>query len=266
MRIEFEGRWATVTGASSGLGAELAKQLARRRANLILTARSADKLDALASSLGASEGIETRVISADLSVPDGAARLAEAVDALDVDVEHLFANAGAGTWGAFVDQSSESQTSMLRLNCEALVVLTHHFAGGMVRRRRGGIMLVASTASFQPTPNFGTYAATKGFVRSFGEALAQELAVHGVVLNVLCPGPVATGFQARAGSAIVGSQKNLELSAEETVRQGLAAYERGKVLFVPGVGNKVGRALSTLLPNRLVVPALARLLKDRDGA
>ena len=261
--MAWKGAWSLVTGASSGLGEELAKQLAQRGASLELSARSVDKLEALAASLRASHGIEVRVVPADLSVPGEAAALLARIEALGVPIDHLVANAGVGAFDPFAEQTAEAQAEMIRLNCEALVILTHGLVPPMLERRRGGVMLVASTASFQPTPLFATYAATKAFVRSFGEALAEELRGSGVTINVLCPGPVHTGFQARAGSHIGGSQRSLVLDADETVRQGLVAYERGAVVFVPGTTNRVGATLASVLPNRLVVRAVARMMRDR---
>lgn len=259
----FQGTWALVTGASSGLGEEAAVQLAAMGAHVIVTARSEDKLVALAARLSAAHGVQARAIAADLSTGAGLAKLCAEVDALGVDVDHVIANAGFGTWGTFAEQTTESQTEMVRLNCESVVGVVHHFVPRMIARRRGGVMLVASTASFQPTPTYAVYGASKAFVRSFGEALAEELRGTGVKVSVLCPGPVPTGFQDRAGTRIAPSQKRQVLSAEETMRRGLAAYEAGRVVFVPGAMNRLGALAATALPNALVVPAVGRMMRGK---
>jgi short-subunit dehydrogenase len=260
----FRGSWALVTGASSGLGEEFARQLAQRGANLVLTARSRDKLAALGAQLGAAHGVQCRVVAADLAADGGAAQLAREVDALGVAIDHVIANAGYGTWGSFEEATPSSQTEMVRLNCEALVAVVHHAIGGMVARRRGGVLLVASTAAFQPTPMFAVYGATKAFVRSFGEALADEMRGRGVRVSVLCPGPVPTGFQARANSEISAAQRSSVLSAQETVERGLAGYAAGRVTVVPGAVNRVGAIVASALPNRLVVPAVGRMMRSRS--
>ena len=259
----FRDRWTLVTGASSGLGEQFARQLAARGSHLVLTARSRDSLVALAAQLGASQGVQTRVVVADLASPEGITALTEGVDALGLEIDHLVANAGFGTWGPFLDESAESQTQMVRLNVEALVALSHHFARGMAARGRGGLLLVASTASFQPTPMFAVYGATKAFVRSFGEATAEELAGTGVRVSVLCPGPVETGFQARAKIEIAPAQRGLVMEAAEVVRRGLDGYAAGQILVVPGVVNRLGATLASVAPSRLVVPLVRRINQTR---
>ncbi|MDQ3035678.1 MAG: SDR family oxidoreductase [Myxococcota bacterium] len=259
----FRGSWALVTGASSGLGEEFARQLAQRGCNVVLTARSRDKLQALGAQLGAAHGVQYRVITADLAAPDGAATLARELDALGVAIDHVVANAGFGTWGPCEEETSASQTEMVRVNCEALVAIVHHTIGGMLARRRGGVLLVASTAAFQPTPMFAVYGATKAFVRSFGEALAEEMRGRGVRVSVLCPGPVPTGFQARANSEISAAQRASVLSAQETVERGLAGYVAGKVVVVPGAANRVGALIASALPNSLVVPVVGRMMRTK---
>lgn len=259
----FAGRWALITGASGGLGEELARQLAERGCNLVLTARSRDALQALAAQIGAAHGVQARTITADLASDGGLTALLRELDALGVAIDHVVANAGFGTWGAFAEQSAPSQTEMVRLNCEALVGVVHHLVPGMIARRRGGVLLVASTAAFQPTPMFAVYAASKAFVRSFGEALAEELRGSGVRVSVLCPGPVPTGFQARAGIEIPPAQRAAVLTAQATVERALAGYGAGRVLVVSGAVNRAGAALATAIPNRLVVPVVRQLMRTR---
>lgn len=263
---DFRGSWALVTGASGGIGEALARDLARRGANVILTARSAGKLEKVASEMRAAHGIETRVLAADLSSEAGIWNLVGLVDALGITVDHVVANAGFGGFGEFTAQSEREQLEMVMLNCGALTVLVRHFLPGQLARKRGGAILVASTASFQPTPLYTVYGATKHYVRALGEALAGELAGTGVKVSVLCPGPVATGFQSRAGAQIAKAQERAVLSAEETARIGLDGYARGRVVVVPGRMNRVLAAVSTSLPNRLVVPATFRMMRTKGPA
>lgn len=264
--VRFAGSWALVTGASSGLGEEFAKQLAARGANLVLTARGGARIEALAAALQTAHAIEARVLVADLATDAGLATLLRAIDATGVAIDHVIANAGYGTFGELAGQSPDSQLEMIRLNCASLVGVVHHFLPGQLARRRGGALLVASTASFQPTPLFATYGATKHFVRAFGEGLAEEVRPGGVTISVLCPGPVPTGFQSRAGSIIAPAQASSVVSSEETVRQGLDAYARGTVVFVPGGMNRVLRAMSSLLPNRIVAPMTLRMMRGKERA
>ena len=259
----YAGKWTLVTGASSGLGEEFAKQLAARRANLILTARSKGKLEELARTLAAAHHIETEVIAVDLGAGDGAAKLTQAVDRTRRPVEHVISNAGFGAFGPVVQAEPERLTGQVRLNCEALVALTRHFLPAMVERRSGGVLHVGSIAGFQPAPYLAVYAATKAFVLSFSEAVAEEVRESGVRVMVLCPGPVPTGFQQVAGAAISRAQRRAVLSAEETVRRGLAAYEQGKRLYVPGGMNRLGTVGVKLLPRGMVVRAVGRMMRDR---
>jgi uncharacterized protein len=256
----FSKSWVLVTGASSGLGAEMARLLARKGANLILTARSRPRLEELAADLERVNGVEVRVIAEDLSAHGGAGRLLAAIGALGVEVEHLVNNAGFGSSGSFATTSPEREADMVRVNVESVVTLTRGLLPRMIERRRGGVINVASTAAFQPVPYMATYGATKAFVVSFTLALATELRGTGVTALALCPGPVRTGFQAAAGISRPGLRA-AELTAVETVERGLAAYERGERRFVPGFVNGAQRVSTALLPNRLLTWATARAMK-----
>ncbi len=260
----FRGSWALVTGASGGIGEALARELARRGASLILTARSGDKLAALATELRAAHGTETRVLVADLSMEAGIWQLLGMLDALGVTVDHVVANAGFGGFSELAAQPERELLEMVTLNCGALTVLVRHFLPGQLERKRGGAILVASTASFQPTPLYTVYGATKHYVRAMGEGLAAEIAGRGVTVSVLCPGPVPTGFQSRARTSIAKAQERSVLSAEDTARIGIDGYERGRVVVVPGRMNKLLAAAATALPNRVVVPATLRMLRTKD--
>ncbi len=261
----FHRKWTLVTGASSGIGEVFARRLAERKSNLILTARSADKLHALARTVEAEHGIDTRVVPVDLGAQDGATRLAIAVAALDLPVEHLVNNAGVGAVGLVVDAEAARHADMVRLNCEALVVLTRHLLPAMIARRSGGVIQVASTASFQPVPYMATYAATKAFVHSYTVALAEELRSSGVRMMALCPGPVPTGFQEAAGiPQLAGPMARIAMTADETVLAALRAYEDERTVCVPGSINRLTALSAKLLPRWLITRAAGEAMR-RSG-
>jgi short-subunit dehydrogenase len=219
---------ALITGASSGIGEEFARQLAGRGYDLILVARRKDRLEQLAEQIPTT----AHVIECDLA--SEAAELPGKVEQLGVDVDLLVNNAGFGNRGHFVDIDPERDAEMVRVNCEAVVRLTHAFVRAMIERGRGGLITVASTAGMQPLPYETTYAATKAFAISFMEALAMELRGTGVRALVVNPGPVKTEWQAVAGydenTRIVPGM----ISAEQCVADSLRAYDRGKRSVVPG--------------------------------
>ncbi|MEW6777899.1 MAG: SDR family oxidoreductase [Bdellovibrionota bacterium] len=258
----FSGKWVLITGASMGLGAEFAKQLAAKKANLILTARSREKLEELAGSLSKQYGVQTKVIALDLGAPGGAEKLCREVDALGIEVEHLVSNAGYGDLTEFIACDPAWEAGMVRLNCEALVSLSRHFLPGMVKRGRGGVIHLASVAGFQPAPYMSTYAATKAFVLNFSAALSEEVRSSGVRVMALCPGPVPTGFQKAAGIALQSADRLAVLSAEETVRRGLKAYESRWDVKVPGLANFLGTLGVKFAPRWFVVRALSRLMGE----
>ncbi|MBK7578849.1 MAG: SDR family oxidoreductase [Myxococcales bacterium] len=261
----FRKTTALVTGASSGIGLELARQLAERGASLVLTARSQDKLEALAQELSQQYSVKARVVVADLARPRGALELCADVDALGIDIDHLINNAGFGDAGALTRADPEKLAEMVRLNCEAVVVLARHFLPGMLARRRGGVLNVASTAAFQPMPYMATYAATKAFVLSFSAALAKEVEGQGVHVTALCPGPVPTGFQAAAGIE-PGMERIAALSASETASQALSAYADGDAVCVPGAVNRAQTLFSKLAPRGLLTSAVAAAMKRTGRA
>ena len=251
----FSGTFALVTGASSGLGEEFARQLAHRGCNLVLSGRSREKLETLASDLARINGVAARVVTADLAQPGGAEQLALIVDDLGVTIDHLINNAGFGSAGNFAETDAQRQTTMVRVNCESIVCLAGHFLPGMVKRNRGGIINVGSTAAYQPTPFMATYGASKAFVVSFSAALASELENSDVRVLACCPGPVPTGFQAAAGMPEGSILNFAKLEPNDVVQSTLDAYAAGRVVFVPGAVNSVQTALSKMLPRAVVVRA-----------
>jgi short-subunit dehydrogenase len=251
----FAGTWALVTGASSGLGAEFARQLGERGANLILTARSGDKLERIAADLARVNGVETRVIVADLSAPGGARSLCDQVEARGVYVSHVVNNAGFGSTGAFTNSDPETEARMVRLNSEAVVLIARHFLPKLLARGEGGLIQVASTSSYQPTPFMATYGATKAFVLSFSLSLAEEARASGVRVMALCPGPVPTGFQAAAGIHPSGLLKLTRLDANTVVKAALAGYAAGTDVVIPGALNSLQTTAVKVLPRGLVLRA-----------
>jgi short-subunit dehydrogenase len=220
---------ALVTGASSGIGEQFARQLAARGRDLVLVARRADRLEALASDLPT----QAHVIACDLATD--AASLAGRVEELGVEVDLLVNNAGFGTSGPFVENDPAREAEEVRLNCEAVVTLCHAFLPAMVERRRGGVINVASTAGMQPIPYESVYAATKAFAVSFTDALHTELRGSGVRVMSVNPGPVPTEWQQVAGYAENRSAPAPgEISAEQVVRESLEAWDGGKRFVIPG--------------------------------
>jgi short-subunit dehydrogenase len=219
---------ALITGASAGIGEEFARQLAGRGYDLVLVARRKDRLEQLAEQVPTT----AHVIECDLA--SQAAKLPGEVEKLGADVDLLVNNAGFGTRGHFLEQDGEREAEMVRVNCEAVVTLTHAFLPGMVERRRGGVITVASTAGMQPLPYETTYGATKAFAISFMEALSMELRGSGVRALVVNPGPVKTEWQ-----SVAGYDENTRImpgmiDAEQCVADSLTAYDRGKRSVIPG--------------------------------
>jgi uncharacterized protein len=190
------GPWALVTGASSGIGRELAIQLAAAGLNLVLSARRQDELERLASDVEEKHGIQTMVVAGDLSVPDNVQRLISETRGLEVGL--LVPCAGFGTSGYFIESDVETEANMLRLNCEAVLRLVHHFSQRFKTRQRSGIILMSSIVAFQGVPFSAHYAATKAYIQSLAEGLADELRAHRIDVLSAIPGPVESGFSERA--------------------------------------------------------------------
>jgi short-subunit dehydrogenase len=249
---------ALVTGASSGIGAALAREFARHGHDLVLSARSLAPMEALAEEVRAL-GAAATVIAADLAQPGAAAALAAELGARGIEVEVLVNNAGLGAFGRFEHIDAARNCEMMQVNIVALTELTKAVLPAMLARRAGKIVLVASTASFLPCPNFAVYAATKAYVRSFGEALAQELRGSGVTVNVLCPGATATNFFEVAGNAPNTMQAVRMMSADAVARIGYAGLMRGERVTVAGMMNRILTFAAAYTPHRLTLPAMARM-------
>ena len=246
---DFHGKWALVTGASAGIGVALARELARRGAKLILTARRTDRLESLAAEFAA-QGIETRIVVADLNDPAAPQHIYDATEGAGLTVDILINNAGLGQYGAFHLSLPEQEFSMVRVNCEAVVRLSRLFVPRMVERRRGWVLVVASTASFQPLPYLATYAATKVFDRFFALGLAEEVAQYGINVTALCPGTTESEFfeVARAGAF---RTRKLQ-SADEVARLAIAALVRGQRTILPKWSGRFTAFLVRFLPTGLI--------------
>lgn len=220
---------ALITGASSGIGLELARIHASKRGDVVLVARSRDKLESIKRDLQAQYGVKAHVIAEDLADPDAADRIFAATESLGLCIDVLINNAGFGGHGKFVDRDLSSDQAMMQVNMVTLTALTHYYLKGMVSRRRGRILNISSTASFMPGPLQAVYYATKAYVTSFTQAIAEEVKEYGVTATVLCPGAVATGFVAAGDLQGVDVWKNAK-TAESVALCGYKAMERGKLV------------------------------------
>ena len=241
-----------ITGASSGIGLELARCFAGDGSRLVLVSRKRDALEALAGELRKAHKIQVQVITSDLAQPDSPTRLLAHLQAAGLKVDVLVNNAGFGAQGKFVELPLERQLDMLQVNVTSLTHLTRLLLPGMIERRCGGIMNVASTASFQPGPGMGVYYATKAYVLSFTEALAEEVAGKGVTVTAVCPGPTSTNFGTAANMRTLGLVKKISMSAAAVARLGHRDFRRGKVVAVSGFRNKFPAFLVRLTPRALV--------------
>lgn len=243
---------ALITGASSGIGRELAELFAADGADVVLVARSEGKLARLARTLRERYGASARVLRKDLSAPGAGTELFEDLNDAGVRVDVVVNNAGFGARGSVASLEVERQLDMIRVNIEALTALTRLFLPGMLERGRGGVLNVASTAGFQPGPYLAVYYATKAYVLSFTEALAEEVAGSGVTVTCLAPGPTHTGFAAEADMQETRLFRLGAMGAETVARAGYRGLRAGKVLVVPGPHNRLGAVLVRFAPRALV--------------
>ena len=250
--------YALITGASYGIGSAFAHALAAEGRNLILTARSGDRLESLAAQLRR-PGIDVHTLALDLAAPDGVARLCAAVRERGWTVDLLVNNAGFGSGGEFAQLELAHEVRMLDLNVRAVVALTHYFLGPMRDRRRGAILNVASTAAFQAVPFMTTYAASKAFVLNFSLGLWRENRRYGVHVMALCPGTTETNFFAAAG---VRPRRAVMQTAEAVVAAGLHGLRRRRPLVVSGWHNKLMVFTERLVPRTLVIHLAARFMED----
>jgi hypothetical protein len=257
--------WALVTGASSGIGMELARILAREGYSLVITARRMERLEELASHLRELYGVQVEPIQSDLSRTETAVELYRQVREMDVVPRILVNNAGIGEIGAFAEMDLERLVSMININCLSLAHLTRLFLPEIIAYGGGRVLNVSSAAAFQPGPYMALYYATKAFVQNLSEALSEELDRRGVTVTALCPGPTRSEFQkaARMDTEKYFSKPGIP-TAQEVAEYGYRAMMRGKRVAVHGFRYKVLLLVTRFLPRRAVVKAVRRLQESRE--
>lgn len=263
MASNNRGKTALITGASGGIGEELAKVFAARGFDLVLVARTEAKLQALGEVLAAQHGIRATPLAADLARAEAPAEVATALADRGIVADVLVNNAGFTAYGNFADLDLDEQLRMIRVNIAALTELTHRLLPGMIERRWGRVLNLGSTAAFMPGPLMAVYYATKAYVLSFSEALNSELAGTGVTVTALCPGPTSSGFQARGGMEDSKLIRGREImGAEEVALVGYEALMRGQTVAVPGRMNWATSLMPRFLPRR-VVPGIVLRAQGR---
>ena len=250
-----------ITGASSGIGAAFARKLAARGRNVLLVARSEDKLVALCNELGRLTSIRAQFVALDLQQPDAAAQLFEETKKRDLEIEMLINNAGYGSMGDFAKLDLDRELEMIQLNVRAVVEVTYRFLRPMRERKRGTIINVASTAAFQAVPYMATYAATKAFVLSFSEALTEENLSHGVHVMALCPGVTETNFF-EASEMDRPPMRTIQ-TPEEVVDAALRGLARQKMTVISGWTNWFTIEAERFVPRSVVTKVAARALRSR---
>jgi hypothetical protein len=256
-----ENSTAVVTGASSGIGAEIARELARRGHGVTLVARREDRLRALAEELAGAHAVRTEVIAADLTDADSRGELPAQLAQRGLTPDILVNNAGFTTMGPVHLAERAGELAMVRTNVEAVVDLCTLFVPGMVARHRGAVLNTASTAAFQPLPGQAVYGASKAFVLSYGRALGAELRHTGVTVTTLCPGPVETGFAEAAGISDEEAGEALPrimwVSAADVAKAAVDGLAAGRPVVIPGAANRAAAALGYLAPRALILPMMA---------
>jgi uncharacterized protein len=259
---KWGGKWALITGSSAGIGWAFAEQLASAGTHLVLTARRADRLQKLAAELAARHKIQVEVFTADLVRPEAPLEIHAFTSRKGIDVELLVNNAGFGAFGFIHEIPAERLLEMVQVNCSAVVHLTRLYIPPMVERRHGDVLIVASTAAYQPVPFNSVYAATKAFDLLFAEGIAEEVRPFGVHVCALCPGPTTTEFQE------VAQQPNRVFKVAETAdkvaRVGLESLAKGKSFVISGAMNRLMMESQRIAPRRLVVKMAAKMMHPSE--
>jgi short-subunit dehydrogenase len=262
MTSQSEGKWVLITGASSGIGESFARRFTKEGWDIILVARSRDKLEALALELSHAHGVQAWAIPSDLSEPQGWRGVTRQVEERGITLSGLVNNAGFGAVGCFHEMNLDQALEMVDLNIKALVALTHFFLPGMAARGRGLIINVSSTASFQPIPYFAMYAATKAFVTSFSEALWAEWRSCGVRILNFCPGRTNTNFRHAAGLVESPKDRRPSQTAEQVVDECFRALGgQGGPTVITGFPNRLLAWVQRFVPRRLLVLAVGQVAK-----
>jgi len=262
---------ALVTGASAGIGSEIARLLAERGYTLVLVARRKDRLAALAEEFSDQHGVRVETIAADLGKPTPRGKIPGRIVELGLEVDILVNNAGFATGGEpFHEADPERELEQVRVDVEAVVALTSAFLPAMVDRGRGAVLNVASTAGMQPMPYSAGYAAAKAYVLSFSEAIHQEVRGHGVTVTALAPGPVETdfwqiaGWETASGKSFERAVPGAMISASDAARAGVEGLERGERVVVPGLPIRAAMLASRYIPHMLKLPALERFMRPGE--
>lgn len=255
---EWSGKWALITGASAGIGAAFAEELAAGGTKLVLTARRKDRLEESARRLGETYKINTEIFPADLADPSAPEKIFAFTKEKGIEIDLLINNAGFGCYGEFHSVEKERLLDMVQVNCGAVVHLTHLYLPEMIARRRGDVLILASTASFQAVPYIATYAATKAFDLLFAEGLAEEMKPYGIRVCALCPGSTESEFH-----TVSGQEKFIRKTetAAKVARTGLKALAAGKSYVISGLGNYFGTHGERLVPRRFVTKIAAGMFK-----
>jgi uncharacterized protein len=252
---------ALITGASSGIGLELARIHASKGGDLVLVARSTDKLEALKAELEHRYKIQVLILAKDLSLRNAANEVYEETKRLGIEIDYLINNAGFGDFGLFTETDWDKEERMIELNITTLTHFTKLYVQDMMERRKGKIMNVASTGAFQPCPTMSVYCATKAYVLSFSEAISNELKGTGITVTTLCPGPTKTGFDKTAGmeSSKVFTNKNLP-TAREVAEYGYLSMMKGKTVAIHGIMNFIFSNSVRFVPRSLVLNVARKMI------
>jgi short-subunit dehydrogenase len=259
---KWAGKWALVTGASAGIGAALARQLAAGGTNLVLTARRRDRLAGLAGELSSKHDIRTLVCVADLAKTSGPEEIFAFTEGKNIEVDLLVNNAGFGAYGEFQKLKAERLVEMVQVNVSAVVHLTHLYLPGMIERKSGDILILASTAAFQAVPYITTYAATKSFDLQFAEGLAEEVRRFRVHVCALCPGGTESEFLQVAGQR--HHSRRPQETAEKVARVGLRALAAGKSSVISGFTNWLGAETVRFVPRRMVARIAGGMFRPQE--
>ncbi len=261
---------ALITGASGGIGAEIARELARRGHAVALVARRKERLAELAEELSGEYGVRAETIASDLSKPTSRTRIQGRITELGLDVEILVNNAGFATGGPFYESDPARELEQVRVLVEAVVALTSSFLPAMVKRRRGAILNVASTAAMQPLPYAAGYSAAKAYVLAFSEAIHQEVQGRGVTVTALCPGPVDTEFWQIADWEVAGRRTSDNalpgaalISAKDAANAGVDGLASGKRVVVPGIPMRAAMLATRYIPHAVKLPVVERMMRRR---
>lgn len=263
--MNWSGKTVLITGASVGIGESFARRFAKEKANLILVARRKEKMEAIAADIAKAYGVTVDVIAKDLGKPEAAGELFEETEELGLKVDVLINNAGFGIGGTFADSALDRNLEMLQLNITTLVELTHRYLPGMIQRKSGAVINVASTAAFQAVPYLGAYAATKAFVLSFSEAVWDECRDKGVHVMALCPGATATEFfdVAQVGEGATTNMLRNAQTPEQVVETAMQGLSGRNSVVVSGFVNSLMSVSSRFVPRSLATRIAGSMMKGK---